>query len=174
MIKLNSMNYPTWKHMMEDLLYCKHLYKPIRLKEKPSNTIDDDWDVEHRKVIAYMRRWMDQTQHEHISDETKADVWKKLENIFARKTSGNKTTLIRRLINLKYKDGNNMVEHISSFKGIVNKLVAMKLNIDDEMQASLLLSSLPDSWETLVVTVSNSTPNRILIMESVKFFFCYQ
>ena len=47
-----------------------------------------------------------------------------------------------------------MVEHINSFQGIVNKLVAMKMNIDDEMQASLLLSSLPDSWETLVVIVS--------------------
>ena len=160
MIKLNSMNYSTWKHMMEDLLYCKDLYKPIRLKEKPSDTLDDDWDVEHRKTIAYMRRWMNRTLHEHISDETKADVvWKKLENIFARKTSGNKTTLIRRLVNLKYKDGNNMVEHISSFQGTVNKLVAMKMNIDDEMQTSLLLSSLPNSWETLVVTVSNSTCN---------------
>ena len=50
----------------------------------------------------------------------------------------------------------------------MNKLVAMKMNIDDEMQASLLLSSLLDSWETLVVTVSNSTPNGILTMESVK------
>ena len=50
----------------------------------------------------------------------------------------------------------------------MNKLVAMKMDIDDEMQASLLLSSLTDSWETLVVTVSNSTPNGILTMESVK------
>ena len=33
MIKLNSMNYSTWKPMMEDLLYCKDLYKSIRLKE---------------------------------------------------------------------------------------------------------------------------------------------
>ena len=78
------------------------------------------------------------------------------------------TTLIIRLINLKYKNGNNIVEHISSFQGIVNKLVAMKMNIGDEMQVSLLLSSLLDSWETLVVTVSNSTPNGILTMESVK------
>ena len=59
---------------------------------------------------------MDPTLHENIYDETKACVvWKKLENIFARKTSGNKTILIRRLVNLKYKDGNNLVEHISSF-----------------------------------------------------------
>ena len=87
MIKLNSMNYSTWKRMMEDLLYCKNLYKPIRLKEKPSDILDDDQDMEHRKAIAYMRRWMDQTLYEHIYDETKANVvWKKLENIFARKT----------------------------------------------------------------------------------------
>ena len=86
MIKLNSMNYSTWKRMMEDLLYCKDLYKPIQLKEKPSDTLDDDWDVEHRKVIAYMRRWMDSTLHEHIYDETKVNVvWKKLENIFPKK-----------------------------------------------------------------------------------------
>ena len=56
MIKLNLFNYSTWKCMMEDLLYCKDLYKLIRLKEKPSDTLDEDWDVEYRKVIVYMRR----------------------------------------------------------------------------------------------------------------------
>ena len=50
----------------------------------------------------------------------------------------------------------------------MNKLVAKKMNIDDQMQASLLNSSSPDSWETLVVIVSYSTPNGILTMESVK------
>ena len=61
-----------------------------------------------------------------------------------------------------------MVKHISYFQCIVNKLVAKKMNIDDKMQTSLLLSSLLDSWETLVARVSNSTPNGILTMESVK------
>ena len=74
MIKLNSLNYSTWKRMVEDFLYCKELYKPIRLKEKPSDTLDDDWDIEHGKFIAYMRRWMDSTLYEHIYDETKTEV----------------------------------------------------------------------------------------------------
>ena len=42
MIKLNSLNYSTWKCMMEDLLYCKDLYKLIRLKEKPYDMLDED------------------------------------------------------------------------------------------------------------------------------------
>ena len=94
---------------------------------------------------------MDRTLHEHIYDEMKADVvWKKLENLFTMKTLGNKTTLIRRLVNLKYKERKNMVEHICSFQGILNKLVAMKMHINNEMQTSLLHRFLPDSWETLV------------------------
>ena len=42
MMKLNSLNYSTRKRMMEDCLYCKDLYKPIRLKNKPFQTLDDD------------------------------------------------------------------------------------------------------------------------------------
>ena len=105
---------------------------------------DEDWDVEHRKVIAYMRMWMDPTLHEHIYDEIKACiVWKKFESLFVMKTSRHKTILIRILVNSKYKD-DNMIEHISSFQGIVNKLVVMKMNIDNQMQASLLFNSLLD------------------------------
>ena len=41
-IKLNSLNYYTLKRMMEDLLYCKDLYKFIRLKDKPFDMFDED------------------------------------------------------------------------------------------------------------------------------------
>ena len=89
---------------------------------------------------------MDINLHEHISDEIRADVvWQRLENLFAKKTVGNRISLLRRLVNLKYKDGGNIVEHISLFQSLANKLVAMKMNIDDEMQGLLLLSSLPES-----------------------------
>ena len=42
------------------------------------------------------------------------------------------------------------------FFSIVNQLDATKMVLDDEMQASLLLCSLPDNWETFFVTISNS------------------
>ena len=46
-----------------------------------------------------------------------------------------------------------MTNHLNAFQSIVNQLIAMKMVIDDEMQASLLLCSLPDSQETFVVTI---------------------
>ena len=71
-------------------------------------------------------------------------------------------------MNLKYKDGNNVAEHLSNFHGLLNELSTMKLELDDKIQALFLLSSLPDSWETLVVSLSNSTLNGMLIVNMVK------
>ena len=71
-------------------------------------------------------------------------------------------------MNLKYKDGNSVVEHLSNFQGLLNELSTMKLVLDDEVYALILLSSLPDSWETLVVSLSNSAPNGVITVNRVK------
>ena len=69
-------------------------------------------------------------------------------------------------MNLKYKDGRSMTEHPSNFLNLVNQLATMGMKIGDEIQALLLLGSLPDSWETLVISLSNSVPK--LTMDIVK------
>ena len=61
-----------------------------------------------------------------------------------------------------------MKNHLNAFQSIVNQLAAMKMVIDDEMQTSLLLCSLLDSWETFVVTISNFVPNGALCMELMR------
>ncbi|KAG5549867.1 hypothetical protein RHGRI_014986 [Rhododendron griersonianum] len=50
---------------------------------------------------------------------------------------------------------------------IVNQLASMKIVFDDELQALMLLSSLPETWETLVVTVSNSAPDGVVSKSQV-------
>ena len=54
---------------------------------------------------------MNANLNKHIYDGTKEDVCKNFENLFSNKIFGNKTTLIRRFVILKY----NMVEHIGFF-----------------------------------------------------------
>ncbi|KAF8413693.1 hypothetical protein HHK36_001685 [Tetracentron sinense] len=84
--------------------------------------------------------------------------------MYERKTASNKAFLIRKLVNLKYKEGNSIAEHLNEIQSIVNQLTSMEMVLDDELQALLLLSSLPDSWETLVVSLSNSAPDGIVTM----------
>ena len=38
---------------MEDLLYCKDVYRPIKLDNaKPTEMSDGDWEVMHRKMLV--------------------------------------------------------------------------------------------------------------------------
>ena len=104
-----------------------------------------------------------------MSQETNAEVlWEKLRSSYERKTAQNKSFITRKLVNLKLKKGKSIAEHISEFQDLVNKMVTMKLVIDDELQAILLLSSLPDRLETLAVSLSNSTSNGVLQLAMVK------
>jgi len=56
-----------------------------------------------------------------------------------------------------------MAEHLSSFQNMVNQFITMEFVLDDKLLALLLLSSLLDNWETLVVSLSNSV--TLLLME---------
>ncbi|MGV7988754.1 hypothetical protein PJP10_30710 [Mycobacterium kansasii] len=53
--------------------------------------------------------------------------------MYERKTAGNKIFLIRRLVNLKFKDGGSVAEHMNEVSNIVNQLSAMKMVLDDEL-----------------------------------------
>ena len=70
-------------------------------------------------------------------------------------------------MNLKFQKETTVEEHTSKFQNLVNQLTSVDLQFDDEMQALLLLSSLPESWETLVVSLSNSAPNGKLTTSMV-------
>ena len=59
---------------------------------------------------------------------------------------------MRKIVRLKYKDGESIVEQISTFMGYVSQLAIAKFPLDDTMQALLLMCTLPDNWENIVVT----------------------
>ena len=141
MVKLNSSNYPIWKVRMEDLLYAKDAYTPIT-GTKPTTTTEEDWKTENRKTVSIIRQWIDDSVFQHVLTETVAkDLWEKLEGMYERKTSQNKAYYIRKLVNMKYQEGASVNEHLSKFQDCVNRLATMKLALDDELQALILLSS---------------------------------
>ena len=51
-----------------------------------------------------------------------------------------------------------MVKHMNAFMGLINQITSLEVPLADEVLALLLLGSLPDSWETLVVTLGNVGP----------------
>ena len=163
---------------MEDLLYCKDLFDPIEFVTSPDGSISKpskldkmevkDWEKLKRKTLGTIRKWVDISIFNHVSQESDPyELWK-LEGLCERKAAHDKASLMKRLVNLKLKSGKSVSEHLNDFQDIINKLTTMKVVLDDELQALFLLSSLPDSWETLVVTISNFAPDGVLSLDVIK------
>ena len=169
MIVLSATNYALWKPRMEDILFCKNLHDPLENKgEKPEAMKDEEWKKMNRKTIGLIRQCIGHEVFHHVAQETSAyELWIKLEEMYQAKTSRNKALLMRRLVNLKLQRGTTVAEHTSEFQNLVNQLASVDLQFEDEMQALLLLSSLPENWETLVVSLSNSAPNGKLTTSMV-------
>ena len=97
----------------------------------------------NKKAIAYISQWIDTSSCHHMANETNAyNLWKKLELVFEQKIDRNKIFLLKKLVNIKLKEGTLMTDHLNTFQSIINKLATMKMVMDDEMQALLLLCSL--------------------------------
>ena len=150
--------------MIEDVLYCRDLHDPIMGDSaKPSDMSDRDWEKLNRKTIGCIRQCIDVSVFHHVSQETTIETfWEKLRSLYEKKTAQNKAFIARKLVNLKLKDGKSIAKHLSEFQDLVNQMVTMNLIIDDDLQVLLFLSSLPNSWEILIVSLSNSASNGVL------------
>jgi gag-polypeptide of LTR copia-type len=132
---------------MEDILYCKDLYEPIEGESaKSEEMIPANWNKWNRKAVGTIRQWLDDSVYHHVASETNAhELWKKLESLNKQKTTANKAFFIRKLVNLKFREGTSVAEHLNEFQSLINQLSAMKMTLEDELHALLLLKSLPDS-----------------------------
>ena len=169
MFKLTSTNYNIWKPRMMDLLVCKDYYHPIMGEPaRPNGKTDEQWKWMNMKTCSFIRQWIDNGIYQLVAKEQNAKaLWDTLENTYERKSSQNKSYVVKQLVRLRYEDDKSMAEHTSKFRELVDRLANLQISLDDELQACLLLGTLPDSWETLVVAINNSAPQGKITMSMV-------
>ena len=53
-------------------------------------------------------------------------------------------------------EGGSVVDHINEFNMIVIQLSSVEINFEDEIKSLILMSYLPESWDTVVAAINNS------------------
>ncbi|GKC67501.1 retrovirus-related pol polyprotein from transposon TNT 1-94 [Tanacetum coccineum] len=93
---------------------------------------------------------------------------KALSNMYEKPSASNKVFLIRQLVNTKMKEGASVADLVNEFNSILSRLMSVNIKFDNEVQALLLLSSLPESWSGTVTVVSGSTGTTKLKFDNIR------
>ncbi len=79
-----------------------------------------------------------------------------------------KLFLLKQAMRLSYKESNSISDHLNDFQGCFDQMSGMCVKFDDEIMGLWLLNTLPDSWESFRVSLTNSAPGGIVTMDYAK------
>jgi hypothetical protein len=155
--KFNGQNYQLWKMQMEDYLYQKDLFLPLSgVAKKPAAMKDEEWEILDRKALGMIRLSLAASVAFNIlKEKTTKDLMDALAKLYEKPLASNKVFLMKRLFNMKMSEGGSVADHLNEFNTVTNQLSSVKVDFDDEVRALLILCSLPESWNGLVMAVSN-------------------
>ena len=148
-------NFGLWQQRVKDLLVQQGLSKALSgASKKPEQMSNDDWEDLQAKAVSTIRLCLaDEVMYHVIGDDSPAGVWTKLESRYMSKSLTNKLFLKQKLFGLKMVEGSDLIQHINTFNQIVSDLLRIEVTFEEEDQALMLLSSLPDSLDNLVTTL---------------------
>jgi hypothetical protein len=155
--KFNGQKYQLWKMQMEDYLYQKDIYLPLDGITKKSTTMkDEEWEVLDIKELGTIWLCLGSINgFQYFERKDKEDLMKELARLYEKPSASNKVFLMKILFNMKMSEGGFVADHLNEFNMVTNQLSSVKVNFDDEVRDLLILCSLPERWNGLVMVVSN-------------------
>ena len=89
-----------------------------------------------------------------------------IEQVFAKNENAETSTLLRKLVGMKYANKENIREYIMEMSNIAEKLKALKLQLYDDLLMHLVLISLPTQFSQCIVS-DNTQKDKMTLNELI-------
>ena len=143
-----------WKMQIEDYLYQKNLHEPLT-GVKPESMTEEKWKLKDRQPLGLIQLTLSRNvEFSIVKEMTTSGLLKALSNMYEKPSAMNKVYLMRRLFNLQMSETGFVFYHINEFNMIVSQLNSVDINFEDEIKALILMSSLPESWDTVLLRLA--------------------
>ncbi|KAG9445072.1 hypothetical protein H6P81_016412 [Aristolochia fimbriata] len=159
--KFDGSNYQWWRMQIEDHLYEKQLHLPL-IGVKPAEMKADEWALLDRRALAVV--WMSLTQSIAFNvskEKTVKDLLTALAGVYEKSSASNRLFLLRKLVYLRMTEGTPIADHLNDFNKLWAQIEAVDLKFDDDVKALMFMCSLPESWDTVITSISNATKEKL-------------
>ena len=131
-------------------------HEPL-LGVKPNTMTTEQWKLKDHQALELIRLTLSRNvAFKIIKEKTTSDLLKALSNMYEKPSAMSKVYLMRRLFNLQMSEGGSVSNHINQFNMIVSHLSSVDINFEDEIKVLILMSYLPELWDTIVAAISSS------------------
>lgn len=165
-VKLNNENYFVWKYRVEMLLVKEGLWTAV--KDAKPEPVTDAWTGKDDKARALISLLVSDNQLNHVRNATTAlAAWTNLKNYHEKASLSNKVRLMREICSLKLAEGGDAEVHVNTMTELFEKLAALGEKLSENWVVAMLLSSLPQSYDTLI-TALETRPEGDLTLSLVQ------
>jgi hypothetical protein len=162
---LNEHNYFKWKYRMEMQLLKKDLWGIISGEEPHLATNmrrqQAAWDKCARLATVEIVLHVSDSQLLHTCHTNNPqEMWKILKEIHTDAGWANNMTLMRKFIMLQKDEDSTMQDHLNRLAELSQSLTDIGVDIDDMLCMTVLLASLPPSYENIITAIESHINSR--------------
>lgn len=162
--KLNHGNYSTWKYEMRMLLCREDLWEYVSEPMPEQTARTAVWRKGDAKALGTIALGCEKSQFNIIRSCNHAkDAWGKLAEAHAHKTVVSRIALLKNLCSKKLKEGGNIEQHLMEMDELFSKLDDCDMTFPEMYRVVIVLASLPDTYDTLVVSLESKDDNQLSI-----------
>nr|GEY97609.1 Gag-Pol polyprotein [Tanacetum cinerariifolium] len=165
--KLNENNFSLWKLKMKAILTKDKCLAAI--DERPGKVMyDSKWDEMDINAITNLHLALENEVLSSIEEKkTTKDIWEHLARLYEARSLHNKIFLKRKLYALRMMKSTLVTEHVNNLNTLLSKLTSLSCKIEPQECAEILLQSLHDSYDQVIINLTSNVCVDYLVFDDV-------